>query len=151
MKRLIVCSAALAALACTTKDSPPADTAAPAAAPQPAAINLADVAGTWNMRAMPLDRDTTLVSYSMMATADTSGWMLHLPNRPAVPIRVVAAGDSIVAEAGPYQSVLRRNTMSTTRTVYRLQDGRLVGMTDVRYSNLPDSVVRLRQEGTRAP
>ena len=154
MKRLIVSSTiALLALACTTTEKAPADTAAPAAATgsQTSDITLADVAGNWNMRAMPIDRDTTLLNFTVMATADTSGWMMHLPNRPAVGMRVSAAGDSIVGEAGPYQAVLRKNAMSTTRSVFRLQEGRLVGVTEVRYSNLPDSVVRLRMEGTRAP
>ena len=154
MKRLTLCSAVLVlAVACKTKEAPPADTAAPAATAtaQTSNITLADVAGTWTMRAMPIDRDTTLLTYTVMATADTTGWMLHLPNRPAVAMRVSASGDSIVGEAGPYQAVLRKGAMSSTRSVFRLQDGRMVGVTEVRYSNLPDSVVRLRMEGTRAP
>lgn len=146
--------AAVVAVACTTQKDAALDTTvastAAAAAQQTSDITLADLAGNWNMRAMPLDRDTTVLNYMVMASGDTSGWMLHLPNRPMVPMRVSASGDSIVAEAGPFQAVLRANTMSTTRSVFRLQDGRMVGVTEVRYANLPDSVIRLRMEGTRA-
>src|SRR5687767_15952767 len=125
MKRLIVSSAiAVLALACTTKEAPPADTAAPAAAgTQTSDITLSDVAGNWNMRAMPIDRDTTLLTSTVMATGDTSGRMMHLPNRPAVGMRISAAGDSIGGEAGPYQAVLRQHPMSKTRTVSRAPEG----------------------------
>ena len=151
MKRLTLCAVvAVLASGCTTQKEAPPDTAASRSAAQSSDIRLADVAGNWDMRAMPLDRDTTLLNYMVMASGDTSGWMLHLPNRPMVPMRVAASGDSIVAEAGPFQAVLRDNTMSTTRSVFRMQDGRLVGVTEVRYANQPDSIVRLRMEGTRA-
>jgi hypothetical protein len=41
-----------------------------------------------------------------------------------VPVRVVAvAGDSIVTDAGPYQSFVRKGVRVTTRTVSRLQSG----------------------------
>ena len=123
---------------------------APAAAP--AAVALADVAGKWDMRVMPETGDSTLVSYQLVAGADASGWTLNLPNRPPVPARVTAAGDSIVLEAGPFESVLRKGVQVTTQTVTRLQDGKLIGRTTAHYAtSSADSVVQLRLEGTRAP
>jgi hypothetical protein len=115
-------------------------------------IKLSDVAGTWHMRTMPQNSDSVLVTYDMMAGADTTGWMFHFPERDPVPIRVVAvAGDSIVTEAGPYPSVLRPTVQVRVHSVVRLKDGKLVGTSIARYSGGTDTLVTLRTEGTRAP
>ena len=127
-------------------------TAAPAAAPAP--IALADVAGKWTVRLMPENGDTTLAKYELVATGDTSGWVLNFPKRKPIPVRVLTvAGDSIVAEAGPFESILRKGVKVTvSRSVYRLQDGKLVGATTAHYAKSgPDSVANLRFEATRAP
>lgn len=116
-------------------------------------ISLADVAGTWTMRTMPQDRDTVLVTFDLVAGADTAGWAYHFPQREPVAVRVVAvAGDSIVTEAGPYASVLRQGVQVSVHSVLRLQDGKLVGASVARYTQSgADSVIMLRTEGTRAP
>jgi hypothetical protein len=129
-----------------------ADTTAMAAAPAP--IALADVAGKWTVRLMPESGDSTLLSYDMVATADTSGWAFNFPKRKPVPLRVVAVdGDSIATEAGPFESNLRKGVQVTmSRTVSRLQDGKLVGATTAHYATTgPDTVAHFRFEGTRAP
>jgi len=60
------------------------------------------------------------------------------------------AGDSIVADAGPYESALRKGVKVTTHSVFRLQDGKLVGTTVAHYATKgADSVLNLRSEGTR--
>jgi hypothetical protein len=118
---------------------------------EPAAIALADVAGTWNVSAMPAVGDSVLTTYQLTATADTTGWTITFPGRPPIPVRVAAvAGDSIVVEAGPYESVLRPGVMVSTHTVNRLQDGKLVGTFTAHYqSAAADSVLNGRQEGVR--
>jgi hypothetical protein len=127
-----------------------------AAAPEmPAAsatISLADVAGKWKIRTMDED-GSNAVEAELLATADRSGWTLTLPNRKPVPMRVTAvAGDSFVTEAGPFESVLRKGVQVRTRTVNRLQDGKLVGTMEARYAmGGRDSVALRRSEGTRAP
>jgi hypothetical protein len=117
-----------------------------------AAISLADIAGTWSMRGVTEDGKNTVVNYELVATPETSGWTLNFPNRDPIPLHVVAvAGDSIVLEAGPYESVLRKGVQVTTHTVGRIQDGKMVGLTVGRYTTTgPDSVVPVRFEGTRA-
>jgi hypothetical protein len=132
------------------KDSATASLAAGATA---APISLATVAGKWAMRTMAATSDSVLVSYEMVAAGDPSGWTFNFPNRAPVPIRVLATqGDSIVTEAGPYESVLRKGIQVSTHSVMRLQDGKLVGTTVAHYSGGgPDSVLNLRTEGTRAP
>jgi hypothetical protein len=78
---------------------------------------------------------------------------MTLPGRKPVPVRVVAvAGDSIVTEAGPYESVLRKGVQVSTRNVSRLRDGKLVGRIEARYTAKGgDSVAYRSSEGTRAP
>jgi hypothetical protein len=55
-----------------------------------------------------------------------------------------------VADAGPYESVLRKRLKVTTHSVFRLQEGKLVGTTAAHYTTKgADSVRNLRSEGTR--
>jgi hypothetical protein len=138
------------------KEQPAADTtAAMAPAPEaaaPAPLSLADLAGKWNMRTMPEDKDTTLVAYQLVAGADSSGWVFNFPKRKPVPVRVQASGDSLITEAGPYESLLRKGVQVTTNSVLRLKDGKLTGTTIAHYKTTgPDTVRQLRVEGTRAP
>ncbi|MGH7526834.1 MAG: hypothetical protein ACREMX_09020 [Gemmatimonadales bacterium] len=156
MRRLALCCCAVVLAGCSkSKDQPPEDAMAgvTAAPPAAAAIALADVAGKWTVRLMPETGDTTLSTYEMVATGDTTGWAIHFPKRSPVPVRVVAMdGDSIVTEAGPFESVLRKGVQVTSRSVNRLQDGKLVSVITAHYKTKgPDSVLTLRSEATRAP
>jgi hypothetical protein len=147
-----LCCAAVVA-GCSKPDAPPAQDTTAVAAPAPAPISLAEVAGKWTVRTMAENSDSVLVTSEMTATADTSGWMTMIPGRPAMATRVIeVAGDSITTEFGPFESVLRPGVQVTTRSVMRLRDGKLVGTLIARYPTAgADSVVRLRLEATRAP
>jgi len=156
---LLSCCAAIALVGCARSDDAPAsDTAAgtvaastTTTAAQP--ISLGDIAGRWTVRAVPETGDTTAIISQLNASADTSGWTMTLPNRPPTATRVVAvAGDSIVTENGPYESVLRKGVQVRTRSVMRLRGGKLVGYTVAHYSaGGTDSILRLRTEATRTP
>lgn len=149
---LLCCAAVIAG--CAKSDTPPADTAAAAMTPPaPAPIALADVAGKWNVKGMNERGDSTLVTYTLTTTGDTTGWTITFPNRRPVPVRVVAvAGDSITIAAGPYESALRKGVQVRTTGSFRLQDGKIVGMTTARYKTKgPDSVRIVRSEGSRMP
>jgi hypothetical protein len=152
---ICVCAAVLAG--CAKKDDAAvdttADTSAVTTAPTPTPVNLADVAGKWNMRAVPTSgTDTTPTNSVITATATTSGWTVTLPGRPPVPMRVTVDGDSIMTEAGPYASVRRRGVQVTTNGVMRLEGGSLVGRTTAHYKvSTPDSVLVLTSTATRAP
>ena len=89
----------------------------------------------------------------LTATADTSGWTVTRPNGKTVPVRIVAVGgDSIMTEAGPYESALRKGVPVRARMVLRLQEGKLVGATEARYTlSGGDSVAHRPTEATRAP
>ncbi len=157
----LTCSALLAA-ACAKKDNAAVDTtasmsqtastttAAPAA-PAPANINLADVAGKWNMRAVPTSgTDTSATTYVLTATNSQTGWTLTFPGRKAMPVQVTTGGDSIVITAAPYTSVRRKGVQVSTVGVLRMQNGDLVGPTTAHYKTKgADSVLVLNVTGTR--
>lgn len=152
MRRLFPFCCAAALVGCATSADKKADTSsAAAAADRPLALS--DVAGRWRVKALSV-RGDSLTSYELMAAADSAGWTLTFPNRPAMPLRIVAVeGDSIVTEAGPYSSVLRRTvSVRTLRGVYRLSAGRVVGTFVAHYeTDRPDSVLYGRLEGSRLP
>ena len=146
----IVLSAALL-VACEKKDGAPAADSAPANANQPTAMNLADLAGTWEVQVVGETSDSVLLTYQMTATADTTGWTITLPNRQPMPVRVVLVdADSVVLENGPYESALRPGVQVTTVTSMRVRGEQLMGRTTARYAvTTADSVVKLRSRGRR--
>lgn len=152
MKLCLVLAAGLLVLGCKRESSEEAtqeqtaDTAAGTAT-----ISLADIAGTWDMRAVPeTGADTTASLYQIKVTAD--GWTLFLPDRPPVVAAVTTSGDSILADAGPFESVRRVGVMVRTHSTFRLEGDRLVGTTVAHYVTTDaDSVLHLHVEGTRAP
>ena len=149
MRKLVALGCIALALGCSKKESAPAaDTMAVAPAPM---LNLADLAGTWDMKTMREGSDSVLVAYTVTATGTTDGWMINFPNRPPVPMRVSVSGDSLMMDAGPYESVLRKGVQVTTNTVSHLMNGMLMGRAVAHYSTGPDSVVMLRTEGTKKP
>jgi hypothetical protein len=139
---------------CAKKDDAAVDTTADTAAVTtgPVPVNLADVAGRWNVTAVPATGpDTTPTNSVITATSTTSGWTMTLPGRQPQPMRVTVDADSIMSEVGPYQSV-RRKAQVTTNSVMRLEGGRLIGRTTAHYNvKTADSVLVLNTVGTRAP
>jgi len=118
---------------------------------RPAAISLAEIAGRWTLRTRD-EAGGNVVESELTATPDTSGWTLTRPNGKTVPVRVVAVGDSIIAEPAPYESALRKGVQVRARMVLRLQAGKLVGTTEARYAmSGGDSVAQRPTEGTRVP
>ena len=151
-------STMLLVAACAKSETPPADTTAamspePAAAPAPAALSLADVAGKWQFSNVPTTgADTSPTKFVLTAMPDTTGWVMEYPSGLKVPLRVSIDGDSIRTVAGPFASQRRKNVKVRTETTYRLQDGKLVGTTTARYDTKgADSVLQLRGSGTRMP
>ena len=136
MRAFTSCGIALALLGCSKPAEKPADTAETAEAapaPAPPALSLADFAGTWHVTSK-VEGSDKVVKYDMVTTADQNGWTLKFPKRDPIPVRVVAVeGDSVVSEAGPFESVLRKGVQVRTHVVSRLQDGKLVGTTTARY------------------
>lgn len=156
---LCLCAAALTA--CAKKDEAAVDTSSMAASSTtttsttptaPAPVNLADVAGKWNVKAVPTSGpDTTTTSSVITATATTSGWTITFPGRKPIPMKVSVDGDSIMTQAGPYPSVRRKGVTVSTNSVMRLQGGNLVGSTTAHFKvKTSDSVLVLNTTGTKA-
>ena len=135
--------------ACTKKDeAPAADTSAVAAA-EPAAPS---VAGSYAFTVMPTNRDTVISTYTLVATNDQNGWTLTFPGRDAIPVRVVSmSDDSIVTETGPFESSVYKGVkVNLVHTNLHWEGDKLVGTGVAHYDRkTADSVVNLRQEGTR--
>ena len=155
----IACSISLLLAGCAKSDQAATDSAAGAAAtptpaPAPAPpLSLADVAGKWQVRAVPESgTDTSATNYVLTATADTTGWFITFPSGLKVPVHITASGDSLIERTGTFASQRRKGVKVMTEGSLRLQDGKLVGTTIAHYSGAgPDSVLRLRTEGTRMP
>jgi hypothetical protein len=155
MRAITSCGIALALLGCSKPADKPADTAETAdaaEAPTPASASLADMAGTWHVSSK-VEGSDKVVTYDLVITDSRDGWSLKFPNRDPIPVRVIAVeGDSVVSEAGPFESVLRKGVQVRTSVVTRIQNGKLVGTNTARYDVTgPDTVAHLKFEGTRAP
>lgn len=148
MRRLVLLCATASAVACAPAEEQPAqDQAAPAAS-----VSLADLAGAWTVTAMAESSDSVLITYELNATATPDGWTSTLPGREPMPVRVVLVdGDSVVAEAGPFESALQPGVMVTTRTIARLQGDMLTGTIVAHYDtdSAGDSVLTGRLRGMR--
>lgn len=143
--RLHILPCALILIACAKSERKQADTgtaagaAAPAvtpAAPTPgaAAVTPADLAGNWSGTTRPMTKDTVLTTVGMTMTSTTTGWTLTLPNGTH-PVKVLAVGgDSVVTEAGPFPSAVRKaRQVQLIHTVLHLRDGKLTGTTHATY------------------
>lgn len=157
--RIALCCCAAVLAGCAKKDEAAVDTTAMASSSTtstttmaPAPINLADVAGKWDVRAVPTSGDTTVTTYVLTANATPEGWTLTFPGRKTPqPIQVRADADSIIVAAGPYSSVRRKGVQVTTNGSLHLQNGSLVGTTTAHYNvKTADSVLTLTTTGTRA-
>ncbi len=153
---IAVCLCAAVLSGCAKKDNAAVDTTAMASSTEvtsaPAPISLADVAGKWNVRAVPASgTDTTPTNSVITATSNTSGWTITFPGRAPIPMRISVDGDSIMAETGPYPSVRRKGVQVKTNGVMRLRGGNLVGSTTAHFQvKTADSVLVLTTTGTRA-
>ena len=154
----LACSATLLLAACAksdqaAKDSGAAAAATPAPPPAPPPISLADVAGKWQVQSRPESgADTTTTKYVLTATAGTTGWFVTYPTGLKVPLSVTVSADSVLAKSGTYASQRRKGVKVHTEGTMRLQGGKLVGTTTAHYASAgPDSVLRLRTEGTKIP
>jgi len=142
-----VCLTGFAATA--VAQQPPAQPK-PKPAAQAAAGAKPTVAGTWAIESTvktAAGKDT-VVNSLVTATADANGWVTHLAGRDSIPTRVVAmGGDSVVTEAGPFQSVARPGQTVTTHESLHFKDDAVWGTIEARYSN--GEIVKGTVKGTR--
>ena len=151
-RTLLLC--AILAIGCSKSDQPPADSAQ-VQNTAPPAISLADVAGTWEGSVMTETSDSVIAVQMLTATADPMTWTMTVANAKtptktvAVPVTgVVAAGDSIVIQSGPFDSVLRPGQKVSIHSITRLQDGKLVMVIHATYV-ANNEMIPLRGTATR--
>jgi hypothetical protein len=155
MRRLVLLGCAAMLVACSKAENKPAADTTAAVAPAPApppAVTMADVAGKWHVKVMTESSDSVILEYDLTADS-TMNWKAMFPKRTKPEtMHAMLSGDSIVTDAGPYSSALRKGQMVTTHAVARLQGGEMVGMTTAHYNTKKaDSVVVLRFRGTKTP
>jgi hypothetical protein len=159
-------SVILAAVACEGDDSrddsrdvagaPLGDAAAATGADTLAAgggpISLSAIAGRWEMEAVPETGDRSPTKFVVTAADVPRGWTITFPKRPPIPLMIRSVeGDSIVTEAGPYESARRSGIQVRTYGVIRQAGDRLVGRIVAHYrTDAADSVQTFRIEGRRA-
>jgi hypothetical protein len=108
------------------------------------------MAGIFDVKVMPENNDSVLTTY-LLNTTDTTGWLFAFPEQPPVQMRVIdRKGDTLVAEAGPFESNVRKGVQATSVSRMWLEAGELHGTVDATYAGAaPDSTRRYRIEGTR--
>ncbi len=161
----IACSAIVFFAGCAKSDQAAKDSAsaaaamaasapAPAPAPAPAAPSLSpsDLAGKWQMQSVPESgKDTTPTKFVLTSTSDSTA-VVAFPSGVKVKQHVSFSGDSVMMKSDVFPSQRRKGVKVQTDVVSRLQGGKLTGMTTAHYSHAgPDSVLRLRTEGTKMP
>lgn len=147
MRKAFLVAAAVLVAACAKPDDTMSDTAAVAVPPppaEPAAVNVADLKGTWAAHVMPADRDTVLTTVEIISTGTMDGWTMSLPNgaKPAVKIESVG-GDSVVSTAGPYPSATRRGQRVTTHSIMHFRGDSVHGVTHATFANGDTATLRL--------
>ncbi len=153
MRRLMLVLSAAVVMGCTAKEAaPPEVVTEPPAPVAPAPIDMAAVAGTWEMRTMGATSDSVLTTFTLEASADTAGWLMAFPKRTPMKLTINVDADSVMSVSPQYESVLRKGAKVQTNTVFHLVGDKLVGHTIAHYTGGgADSVVHLRSEGTRLP
>ena len=154
--RLALCFAAFAVAGCAKKEAPKDTTAvmAPAPAPAPApTVSLADMAGKWKITTKPASgTDTSVTTATLIATADTTGWMLELPSGQKVPMQVRVSADTVMTKSAVYPSMRRKGKKVWTEGAFRLEGGKITGTSVAHYEKAgADSVLTLTTEGTKMP
>ena len=126
-------------------------TAAPATStPAAPALSISQLEGTWHGKSFDETSDSVRATWTLTAPSDTTKWVTRFTNGPSVQVHVIAvAGDSAVAEMGPYKSVSRKGQMMKARFVTRVHGDTLVGTYEMRPVAKPDSVFRGRLTAVR--
>lgn len=98
MRRLMLVLSTAVVMGCAKKEEAPPETVAEPPAPvAPAPIDLAAVAGTWDMQTMGATSDSVLTTFTLEASADTAGWLMAFPKRTPMKLSITVSGDSIMS------------------------------------------------------
>jgi hypothetical protein len=103
----------------------------------------------WAGKSMIGPTDSIVTTFVLTIAADGKIAATTFPNREPIPTRIIAmGGDSIVTEAGPYQSVLRAGqTVKMLRIVAHWSGKEMTGTFEAQYAN--GDVLRGKIRATR--
>ena len=137
-------------IACGGAETPPADSAAMAAAP--AALTEADVAGTWSGTAMPEGSDSVIANWTNICSAGTCRFTTTQSPKDTVPHTYILEADSMRGTSAPYPDPSAGGAMVIDTWVGRVVGNQVTGTGMAKLADKPDSVVmRYRFTGTRTP
>ena len=136
-------------IACGTAETPPADTAAMAAAP--AALTEADVAGTWSGNLMAEGSDSVVATWTDTCAGGTCRLVASNAPNDTVTFTYTLSGDSLMYSAGPSKDPMS-GAMVTASGVARIAGNQISGSGVMKLAERPDSVVmRYRFTGSKQP
>ena len=146
---------ALAVVACSKAETPPADSAAaaPAPPPAPAPLTAADLRGTWNGTSKREGQDST-VNFTVTSTSDSTSKLMFAGRPDSVMTTSRFDADSVVMTSAPYKdpTAPKGSPDVVFRSVGRLKDGKLVGTAYLSPAAKRDTVVAtVSWEATKAP
>jgi len=137
-------------LACGGAETPPADSAAMAAAP--AALTDADVAGNWTGTLMMEGSDSVVAHWTDVCGMGTCRLTTQEAPKDTVTSTYVIDADSAIGTSAAYAEASMGGTMVTDHWVARTTNGQVTGTGMMKLAANPDSVVmRYRFTGTRNP
>lgn len=135
--------------ACAKGENPPADSAA--AAPAPAMLTEADVAGTWSGTASTLT-DSVFAHFTITCGTGTCRITSTENPKDTIPSTYVIAGDSSTGTSSPYAEPAVKGAMVVDHYVARVTAGTVNGTGHLTLADKPDSVVfRYKFTGTKTP
>ena len=156
MRKTILLAAVL--MACAKSETPPADTAASAMAPAapapPPALTAADIKGTWKGTTKLAGTDSVLSKWTLVSTSDSTGTLTFEGTKTPIPFKSVFGADSLVATSSAFTAPGARKGAPKVMFVAtsRVQNGQLVGTSNIVLASKPDSVVeRHSYSATKAP
>jgi len=134
-------------VACTTAETPPADSAAMAA---PAVLTEADIAGSWSGTLMAEGSDSVIGNWSDVCGGGTCRLVNAAAPNDTVVFTYLIEGDSARYSAPAHADPTMGGTMVTDAGVARVSGNQITGSGTVRLAANPDSVVlRYRFTGTK--
>ena len=135
-------------LACAKADTPPADSAAMAAAP--AALTEADVAGTWSGTAMLEGTDSVIANWTNMCAGGTCRLTTTQSPKDTIQQTYVLEADSMRGTSVAYPEPAAGGAMVIDTWVGRVTGTQITGTGMAKLADRPDSVVmRYRFTGTK--
>ena len=154
---LVLCSTAVALMACTARRTPPADSSAAtagrpvASTTAPTTPSVAQLGGTWRGETFEKDRDSVLAGWTLVASGDT-GLVTFATGKKVTMRDIHVVGDSIESTLGPFVSAAPgvKGQLVVEEVRSQVHGDSLVGTLTVRLASEPSKITsELRFGGVR--